>query len=204
MITAALLLALAAPAQQAAWSELHRGDELVVFSRRRAGSSVNEMRAIGVVDAPADVLWALVSDVERHTELLPDTTVSKVLRTEGDVAYVLQRSEPAVLDPREYVIAVREREETLSDGRVRHTLSWRTTTRFASAVDKDAVRVEVNEGFWAVEPLADGRSQITFQLLIDPAGFVPAALVNLSQTVGAQQALLVLTRAAHNARTKRA
>jgi len=63
-------------------------------------------------------------------------------------------------------------------------------------VHSDAVRVDVNEGFWAVEPTPDGRAKITFQLLFDPAGYVPSALVNVSQTMGAQQALAVLTKAA--------
>ena len=122
--------------------------------------------------------------------------MSRVLRTDRDTRIVLQRSEPAVLDPREYVIVVREREETLADGRVRHTLSWRTSPKDASAVHADAVRVDVNEGFWAVEPTPEGRAKITFQLLFDPAGYVPSALVNVSQTMGAQQALAVLTKAA--------
>lgn len=201
MIAAATLLALVLPMQQAGWSEAHRSEDLVVWTRHRVGTEVNEMRAVGVVDASAEVLWALVRDVERHTELLPDTTVSEVLRTEGDVAFVRQRSEPAVLDPREYVIAVRERSETLKDGRVRHTLSWKATPRFAGALAKDAVHLDVNEGAWTVEALKDGRARVTFQLLLDPAGFVPPALVNLSQTVGAQQALAVLTAAARRAAT---
>jgi Polyketide cyclase / dehydrase and lipid transport len=202
VIAAAALLALVLPMQQqGAWSELHKSEDLVVWSRHRAGAEVNEMRAVGVVDAPAEVLWALVRDVERHTELLPDTTVSKVLRTEGDVAFVRQRSEPAVLDPREYVIAVRERSETLANGRVRHTLSWKATPRFAGALAKDAVHLSVNEGFWTVEALPGGRARVTFQLLLDPAGFVPPALVNLSQSVGAQQALAVLTAAARRTAT---
>lgn len=178
------------------WSEIHRTPELVVFSRPRDGVAVNEMHAVGVVDADAATLWRLVRDVEKHTTLLPDTTVSRVLRTERDARIVLQRSEPSVLDPREYVIVVREREETLADGRVRHTLSWRTSPRDAAEIRGDAVRVDVNEGFWAVEPTPDGRAKITFQLLFDPAGYVPSALVNVSQTMGAQQALAVLTKAA--------
>lgn len=183
--------------QTGAWSEIHRTPELVVFSRPREGVTVNEMHAVGVVDADADTLWSLVRDVEKHTTLLPDTTVSRVLRADRDARIVLQRSEPAVLDPREYVIVVCEREETLADGRVRHTLSWRTSPRDASLhVTSDAVRVDVNEGFWAVEPMPDGRAKITFQLLFDPAGYVPSALVNVSQTMGAQQALAVLTKAA--------
>jgi ribosome-associated toxin RatA of RatAB toxin-antitoxin module len=181
----------------AQWSEIHRTPDLVVFSRPRDGVAVNEMHAVGVVDADAAKLWSLVRDIEKHTTLLPDTTVSRVLRTDRDDArVVLQRSEPTVLDPREYVIVVRERAETLADGRVRHTLSWRTSPKDAAQVHSDAVRVDVNEGFWAVEPTPDGRAKITFQLLFDPAGYVPSALVNVSQTMGAQQALAVLTKAA--------
>lgn len=194
MITALLLVV---AAQQGAWSEIHRTPELVVFSRSRPGVTVNEMHAVGVVDADAAALWKLVRDVEKHTTLLPDTTVSRVLHTtaKGE-RVVFQRSEPAVLDPREYIIAVTERAETLGDGRVRHTLSWRTKPHAGGAVHEDAVHVEVNEGFWAVEPLPDGRAKITFQLLFDPAGYVPPMLVNASQTFGAQQALAVLTEAA--------
>lgn len=196
MIATALLLTIAS--QTGTWSEIHRAPDLVVFSRSRQGVTVNEMHAVGVVDADAATLWSLVRDVEKHTTLLPDTTVSRVLRTDRDARIVLQRSEPAVLDPREYVIVVREREEKLADGRVRHTLSWRTSPRATSGhvTTNDAVRVDVNEGFWAVEATPDGRAKVTFQLLFDPAGYVPSALVNVSQTMGAQQALAVLAAAA--------
>lgn len=196
MNASVVLMLVLASAQPSAWVEVHRSDDLVVFTRPRAGSAVNEMRAVGIVDAPAEALWAVVRDVEGHTRLLPDTTVSRVMRTEGDTAIVLQRSEPRVLDPREYVIAVREAHHQLPDGRDRRTLSWRTAPRYAGFVHDDAVRIDVNEGFWAVEPLRDGRSQVTFQVLFDPAGFVPAAIVNLAQTAGAAQALAVLKRAA--------
>lgn len=176
------------------WRELHNTPELVVHARQREGrgTAVNEMHAVGVIDADADTLWRIVRDVEGHTKLLPNTPVSRVLKREGDVAIVLQRGESALLDPREYVIAVREH----SDGH-KHTLSWKAAPQYASYVDDDAVRVDVNEGFWTVEPVADhpGRARITFRLLMDPAGYVPASFVNFSQVFGAQQALALLARA---------
>lgn len=196
---AALLIVGALAAQSNAWHEVHRTEALVVETRAVPGVAVNEMRATAVVDADADALWATVADLEGQKRLLPDTTVSQIVAREGETTIVRQRSEPRVLDPREYVIAVRTASDTLADGRTRRTLSWHTAPRFASLVDAGAVRVDVNQGFWAVERLADGRARITFQVLIDPGGNVPAVIVNLAQTRGAERTLAVLVAAAQGA-----
>ena len=47
--------------------------------------------------------------------------------------------------------------------------------------------------------ISELRTRITFQLLFDPAGFMPPALVNLSHKAGAEQVLAILTRAARQA-----
>ena len=200
LIVAALAFASVFPAQSGSdgWQQILHTPELTVWSRPHAGTDVNEMRAVGVVDARAADLWALVSDVEGHTRLLPHTTVSRVLRTEGDAAIALQRTETPFLDPREYVIAVRRTSTRTADGRALHAMSWRTAPQWAQAVDPAAVRIDVNQGEWTVEALQDGRSRITFQLLLDPAGSIPASFVNFSQAAGAERALAVLRSAAAN------
>lgn len=194
-------VALAPPAP---FREVHRDGGLVVSARAHAGSAVNEVRAVSVVDEDADVLWALVRDVEGHTALLPDTTVSEIVGAEvddaGDVVFVRQRCETPLLDPREYVIATRTHDVTRADGRRQRTLSWRATQRFADALSEDAVHVDVNEGAIVVADLGGGRSELTFQIRIDPAGAVPAFIVNLAQGAGVQEALVRLRHAAHSVR----
>jgi len=179
------------------WTEIHRDDDLVVMTRPRAGLPVNEMRAVGTVDVPADSLWALVSDIEAHTRLIPDTTVSKILRYDGDTAIVLQRSEPQLLSPREYVIAVDRVDEVKAGTGRRRTMTWHALPKGGhEQTSADAVVVDVNSGSWSVEALDNGRSRVTFALAFDPAGFVPAFVVNAAQRFGAQEALAVLVRAA--------
>jgi ribosome-associated toxin RatA of RatAB toxin-antitoxin module len=186
-----------ASSSPAPWGVIHREDNLVVMTRDRPGLPIQEMKAEAIVDVDADILWAIVSDVEGHTRLIPDTTVSRILRVEGDTLIVLQRSEPQWLSPREYVIAV-DLIDRVKDGTgTTRTMRWKTraaeTKRIASA---DAVAVAQNTGSWKVEPLRDGRSKVTFTLAFDPAGFVPPFVVNAAQRFGAQQALAVLVQAA--------
>jgi ribosome-associated toxin RatA of RatAB toxin-antitoxin module len=188
-----------ATAEPSAWTEIHHTDTLTVSTRARPGIEVEEMRAVAIVDAAADAVWAVVSDIEGHTRLIPNTTMSKVIAADGDSFIVFERFEPPVLDARESVIAAHARHETLVDGRVRNTLSWRAAPGYAQLTHDDAVRVEVNQGFWCIEELVDGRTRITFQLLFDPAGHMPALLVNLSHKTGAEQVLAILTRAARHA-----
>ena len=199
MMTTLALMLLAAPAPATSadgWTEAHRSEDLVVWTRAHAGTEVNEMRAVGIVDAPVDVLWGLVSDIPNHTKLLPNTTISEIIGTNGTEVIARQRSESPLLAPREYVIAVHKDEEHTADGHTHFTLSWHTAPSYAAAVHTDAVRIELNQGCWSVEGLPDGRSRITFQLLMDPAGSIPSAFVNFTETLGAQRAMQVLGDAA--------
>lgn len=204
-VAAALVLVVALPAAHPVagpvpFREVLRVDDLVVAERPRPGRAVNEVRAVGIVDAPADAVWALVENVERHTELLPDTTVSRVLGRTGEDTFVLQRSEPALLDPREYVIATRTTTTTLPTGAIARMLSWRASTAFADVIDRRAVHVTDNTGSVTVEAIDATRSRVTLQISIDPAGFVPPLLVNLAQTGGMAQALHALSMQARAAR----
>jgi hypothetical protein len=179
------------------WHQVSRTDDLIVMARSRSGSDVNEMLAVGTLDAPVDVMASLISDIEGHKTLLPHTTVSKVMHDDGDTKIALQRSEIPFLQAREYVIQIREKRARTHDGRALFELAWTTAPTYARYVAADAVRIDVNEGTWTVEELANGKTRITFRLYVDPAGSVPAVLVNLAQGTSAQEVFAALR---HHAR----
>jgi hypothetical protein len=192
-VTAALVVALAlSQTPPLTYREVLRKSDLVVAVAERAGHAVNVVRAVGVVDAPADAVWAIVIDLEGQKNVLPDTTVSDVLGERDGATFVHQRCEAAFLAPREYVIATRHTAQTSTAGVVRRTFSWSATDAYADVVAADAVRVTDNVGMVVVEAVAADRSRVTLEIAIDPAGAVPAFVTNFAQTAGVEQALRTL------------
>lgn len=146
---------------------LARGDVVLQFAEA-PGSAFPVATAHVIVDAPPARVWSIVSDCERTGEFMPDVHSTGVV-PEGTgtsrCAVVVDMPFP-LRDLASVTRAVLE----VTPG-VRWQRSWRL-------IEGDFT---VNEGFWRVEPTADGRTLATYHIDVRPKVPLPAWLVGLIQ-----------------------
>lgn len=180
----ASLFSLPTLASEAGWTEVARTDRVVVKTRAHVGSNVKEIKAEGIVAVPAWILKNVVDDIEGYTKLIPFTTDARVVDRDNGSRVTFQRLEMPFMQAREYVVTVDDASYTKADGLMVYRTEWKTSApRFQHLVSARAIRVDLNDGSWTFEELADGRTKATFRILVDPAGEMPTALVNIAQQV---------------------
>jgi len=172
----------ATAAHAADWEVVAKTDRVLVESRSHAGSPVKEIRASGIINMPAWVLKNVVDDIDGYTKLIPFTTEASVVDVKGDERISHQRIEMPFLQAREYVVSVDDESRVKDDGLHVYVTAWHSASvAYAKLVSENAVRVDVNDGSWTFEELADGRTLATFRMSVDPAGALPAVVVNMAQ-----------------------
>ena len=132
-----------------------------------------------MVGSPIEVRAVLTDDV--YTARSPYVAE---FRTIGQVAPQswarYTRLEFPIIDDRDYFIEVFHDSDLAADGTGTYHTSWKPW-----GLDKPArhgvVRVTTIEGYWDVQPGSDaGHSKVTYYLLCDPGGALPAWIINLS------------------------
>jgi hypothetical protein len=84
-----------------------------------------------------------------------------------------------IIDDRDYFIEITLDQDLGPDGSGVYHASWKPWGLDRPSMH-GVVRVTTNEGFWDVQPLEGGRkSQVTYYLLSDPGGYIPAWVGNL-------------------------
>lgn len=164
---------------------LARGEVVLHFSQT-PGSDFPVATARVLVDAAPDRVWRIVSDCERTGEVMPDVLTSAVV-PEGEQAsrctVVVDMPFP-LSDLRSVTRAVLE----VQPGR-RWQRSWQLL----------AGDFTVNEGYWRVEPTADGRTLATYHIDVRPTVPLPGWLVSFIQRAKLPEMMERLRRAARSA-----
>ena len=69
---------------------------------RRDRPATNESKAIGEISAPAEVVHAVINDMESYASFMPYTAECRVLKREGKRAVVYQRISAPMTSDRDY------------------------------------------------------------------------------------------------------
>jgi hypothetical protein len=181
-LTALALVVLAADPSESTegWEVAKKTDSLTVFARERKGSRVKEMRAEGVIAAPPEKVWKAIRDYESYAETMPYTEVARVLSREdgGKVTYLYSVINAPLVDRRDYVIRLVD-ESKWADGQGFLRVTWTPANDRGPPKPDNVVRVEVNEGYWHLEPAEGGKkTRAVYYVYTNPGGSVPRWLVN--------------------------
>jgi hypothetical protein len=162
------------------WEIAARNERVTVYARERPESGLREMQAEGLIDAPPEEVWRALRDYEHHPKTMPYVEVARVLdRRDGDkVLYVYNVLNLPMVSRRDYVLKVVD-ESAWKDGQGYLKLTWKTANARAPRGPRDAVRIEVNDGYWLLQPTAGGTStRAIYYIHTDPGGAVPKWIVN--------------------------
>lgn len=188
MLSALCLMAasVSAAADQAMDWELARQEQGIrVFTRPVAGSDIREFRGETEIDAGLNTLMAVLDDTRAFRHWMYNCKAASLVY------------KPSLLERYQYLLNDFPWPAADRDMLLRNLISQDPDTRIVTvalqAVPLNAVpeshratvprtddvrRVERLQGFFELTPLSDSRSKVVFQLHLDPAGQLPASLVN--------------------------
>lgn len=173
--------ALDAKSPGADWNEAYHTGELVIFTK-----DVDEGRrivAIAEVEAPPEVVFNVVNDFDHYPDFMPYVKESRVLSRKGDSEVVTYtRIAPPFVSERDYPLKFRMTRGSPTNNGVFKT-EWIARPDAQPEIE-GVVRIKLNEGSWLAEPLDGGtRTRLTYTLLTNPGGLIPAFVANMSNTV---------------------
>lgn len=175
-----LFVLLAGPGPKDGWEVARQDDDLTVYAREKKGTGVQEMKAVGTIDAAPERVWKAVRDYSHYPKTMPYTDVSKIVAKEqGEkIIYLYSVIDAPFVDKRDYTIKLVD-ESQWKDGKGFFKVTWTAANDRSPKKEDDVVRVQINDGYWLIEPKDGGKKSLaTYYVYTDPGGSVPRWLVN--------------------------
>jgi hypothetical protein len=192
-----ILLALAAgPAAAGEWERFLDEDGVSGYARTVEGSRVLELRSVVIVDAPIEVVGAVLRDVPGLKRPGSSCTEARILMMPDRDHYTFYVAYDVSFpfDDRVAVVNV-ENQYDLDRGRVVATL--RANRDPSIPVPADAVRIVEFEAQFVVEYLSRKKTAVVYTSRIDPGGNIPAFAANHVARASLLENAQALRRAAH-------
>lgn len=200
LILAALLFA--APENPNAWNEVKNDEGTRVFARDVPGSNIREVKVEAVIAAPAERVWAVVTDQEHYVEFMPYVVEVQILGADAGPGsrYEHHLVDPPVVSRRDYTLKA-TLETNAAEGRYRR--SWTVANENGPAPIDGVVRVKTADGYWQVERLTAESAKVTYWLYTDPGGSVPGWAANKANTTSVPNMIRAVRQRSLNPKWRR-
>ena len=165
------------------WKEVSNVPGLTVYARHRSGSALEELRAIGDLDAPVAKVQSIVAEVPKYQEFMPYTKESRALSSDDLLYYMLL--DPPIVGERDYTIRVNRESRKAEDGGTAYYSCWELANTEGPPTRPGVRRVNINEGSWLLEPVGK-RTRATYTVYTDGGG-IPPFLANIANKQGIGQ-----------------
>lgn len=169
------------------WKLAKEKDSIQIFTRMNTVSTFKEFKAITFIDASVDELLAVLYDVEAL----------------GDWAYNIEESRlidrPNEMEQVYYAVASSPWPYKDRDGVYRNNIVW-NKEKAILRVEIEMLEKEMNEdyvrmdgyGFWQFKRISESKSEVIFQMQVDPGGKIKAWMANMFVTDSPYHTLLGL------------
>ncbi len=163
------------PAEES-WRLEKEYDDILVYSRERAGSAFNEFKGTTVINKNIWILLAILDDIPAQTEWINRCTEARVIKRVNDLEriYYCYIDVPWPFADRDVTAGSRVTLNSSADSVIIEAFN---TTYPSLAPLEDAVRVPEFKANFILQP-AGNETQITFIIAMDPGGSLPAFLSN--------------------------
>ncbi|MBW2637465.1 MAG: hypothetical protein JRC86_08100, partial [Deltaproteobacteria bacterium] len=178
----AVTVTAAAEIRVSEWKEVSGRAGIVGYTRMTSLTEVEEVKAVGVVEAPVAVIEAVIRDVEAEPQFMFKCTEAAEFNPPGltvtdDIGYVYNRtSMPWPVNDRDVVVKSVLMVDTKTG--TLYVRAHEVTADFPHA-PSGLVRMPILRYIMIVSPLGESKSQVYYQVLADPGGRLPKFLVNL-------------------------
>lgn len=159
------------------WELKKEKNDIKVYIRESAGSSINEVRVVASVKASIEELVEVVYDIDSYPEWVSNMKSAEILETvsKREIYYYFEAEVPWPFSNRDDVMRFTMEENSKTGG---------VTINFTGNPDyipekKKIVRLRKNQGHWKFTPMKNGKTEIDYQFLTDPGKGNPGWLVNM-------------------------
>ena len=178
------------------WKEEANGDELIMYSRMREGSSLNEYKTVGTIDALSSAVFAVLNDVEAYPSFMPYTSECSVLKRIGDCTIAYQRLALPLVSDRDYTLRSEKSKTPGPNGPI-YRIQWVPANDLGPPEKPGVERVNVCEGGWLIEPDGAGTTRATYTIYTDSGGAIPAVIANRGSRTAIQKMFAAIRKAVH-------
>jgi uncharacterized protein YndB with AHSA1/START domain len=148
--------------------------EVIVYLKTVRGP-LKEGTAIGLIDAPPEIVFGVVTDNEKFEEFMPYVTQSDMERWEdGEIINYQHLDFPFPVGDRFYKINITNTIEDTNKGKI-----FKSTWTYV----KGSGNIEDTYGSWILEEYGQGRTLIAYIVCTDPGGWIPTWAKNTATEV---------------------
>jgi Polyketide cyclase / dehydrase and lipid transport len=181
LLSLVCLLAALVDSRGAEWVQIHTSQNLTVYSKDRPGSSVKELRAVGLVDAPSWIILNVLDEVADYPDFMPYTTTAQLIERRPHAAIIYFRWDPPLIGARDVTVAVTQSSTKRADGKTIYQLQWEPISTVGPAPSPGVIRIKLDEGSWKLEPTEDGKkTTVIYDIFTDGGGGLPAFAINMA------------------------
>ncbi|MEN6473884.1 MAG: START domain-containing protein [Syntrophaceae bacterium] len=183
MIIMTTTVSVMAAGQVGEWNKVRESEGITGWSRTNSLSSVDEVRAEGIINAPVPVVEAILRDTPAMKKFMFMCTdaysIEPVAYKNTKDAYYVYFSQglPWPFEDR-YGLG---RIDWMLDKSVPGALVVKCNTVNVpfTPPKKNMFRMPIGDVTWLLVPTANNTTKLTYQVLADPAGNLPSAVVNM-------------------------
>ncbi|MBI5916715.1 MAG: hypothetical protein HY842_15160 [Bacteroidetes bacterium] len=159
-----------------------------VYVREQVGSAIRELKFTTTVEASLQTIAAVITHVEGFDDWVYAAVISKTLKkvSDTDIYYYTELDFPWPLSNRDIVL---------------HSIFWQdkktlalhsktTSSHWVEKEKEGLVRITKCDIYWTFTPIGKGKVQIDYYLNTDPAGSIPAWMINLAADQGPLQSMI--------------
>lgn len=167
-------------ADDAGWTRVGEKNGIVGYTRPTTRSSVDEMKAVGMVEAPVAVIEAVIRDVAAQPEYMFRCTEARIatgpeFKPGKDTTYFLNvTGMPRPLKDRDVLVKADYSLDKATGTLYVHMVGQNTT----AMSDGKRVRMPIMIADYILVPKGPSRTEMTYIALAEPGG-IPAFAVNL-------------------------
>ncbi|MCX5849574.1 MAG: START domain-containing protein [Deltaproteobacteria bacterium] len=163
------------------WKKIGESDGIEGYARPTIRSSVDEIKAVGIVDAPIAVLEAVIRDISVMPEYIFLCKEAALINTPdmksgGDVVYFYSLTDlPFPVSDRDAVAKSLWSIDKSTGTVYCHTEGIKTSYKLS----KDIVRTPLSIIDCTLIPRGTDKTEVIYQVLGDPCGALPSFIVNM-------------------------
>jgi hypothetical protein len=154
------------------WTRVLQRDDIEVFTRAVPGSDLDEFLGTMIIDAPVNVIEAVIDDVPASPQWMADCREARTIR-------IIDENSSVVLNVTKTPWPVWDRETLLLSTKQRDVKMGTVMFRFHSIHDpnipvgKQNVRIPAVDGQWILIPVEKDRTKVTYTVKSNPGGSIP-------------------------------
>jgi hypothetical protein len=163
------------------WKKIGESDGIEGYTRPTTRSSVDEIKAVGIVDAPIAVVEAVIRDISVMPEYIFLCKEAALINTpdmksSGDIIYFYSLTDlPFPVSDRDAVAKSLWSVDKATGAIYCHTEGVKT----AYKQDKKVVRMPISIIDCTLIPRGADKTEVIYQALADPGGSLPSFIVNM-------------------------